>query len=103
MTDLELFLVVVSALCALYALFTFRASAHRLHYRDRPLFWRGVALPLGLAGLGLGLLAYALLTDTSTGVFWAAAALGALTAALAWLTELEPNRVVRWAYRTVKS
>lgn len=103
MTDVEWFLLAGAGFCALYAFFTLRSGAARLHYRDRPLYWRGAALPLLLLVLTAGVAVYGLLNEGATSLFVLAASVGALIAALAWFIEQEPSRLVRWAYRTERS
>ncbi|PJI51441.1 hypothetical protein CTI14_60345, partial [Methylobacterium radiotolerans] len=61
MSDLHYLLILLTLAAWFYAVVTIRNDASRLHYRDRPLFWRAVTpLLAALAGvivlLGLALL-----------------------------------------------
>ncbi|MBX8465755.1 hypothetical protein [Deinococcus sp. RIT780] len=96
MSDLDLLLTVMAAGASLYSLFTLRADARRLHYRDRSGFWRGV-LPL-LLGVALTVTLLLLPPLTGTNLNWApsvALALAVAVAGLTWWVDLEPGRVLR--------
>lgn len=96
MSDLHSLLAFMSALAVLSVPVSLRSTARRLHYRDRPLFWRAL-LPLADATLSVVaglLLAWALYTH-SPDLLWLAAALSLLTGVGAWWIGLEPQRLVR--------
>lgn len=96
MSDLHYLLALVSALAVLSIPLSLRSTAKRLHYRDRPLFWRA---PLTLADIVLGLLAGLLLiwawSSPSPALLWPTATLALLGAGGAWWISLEPQRLVR--------
>ncbi|MFC4640418.1 hypothetical protein [Deinococcus hohokamensis] len=98
MSDLHYLLALLTAAAALYAPLTLRGTARRLHYRDRPLFWRA---PLPMGTLALSLLAALLLLWTFLApepqpeLLWPGATLALLAASAAWWTGLEPQRLVR--------
>ncbi|GHF71952.1 hypothetical protein [Deinococcus ficus] len=91
MSDLHYLLILLTLAAWFYAVVTIRNDASRLHYRDRPLFWRAVT---PLAGV-IVLLGLALLLEGQAALLWAALPVGALGAAAAWWLDLDPQRVVR--------
>ncbi|GGS17104.1 hypothetical protein [Deinococcus knuensis] len=98
MSDLEFFLTAAAAGASLYALLTLRGAARRLHYRDRPGFWRGALVLLAGVLAVLALLAVTFLTSLSSGwPLYLACLIAAVTAALTWWVDLEPARVVHAA------
>lgn len=95
MSDLHYLLILLTLAAWFYAVMTIRNDASRLHYRDRPLFWRAVTpLLAALAGV-IVLLGLALLLEGQAALLWAALPVGALGAAAAWWVDLDPQRVVR--------
>ncbi|GAA0496921.1 hypothetical protein [Deinococcus depolymerans] len=96
MSDLDFLLTVLAAGASLYSLFTLRADARRLHYRDRRGFWIA-ALPLLLGTvLTVTLLILPFFTDSHWNWLpYAAVALAAVVAGLTWWVDLEPGRLLR--------
>ncbi|MFC4426793.1 hypothetical protein [Deinococcus navajonensis] len=98
MSDLHYLLALLTVGAALYAPLAMRGASQRLHYRDRPLFWRA-SLPLGT--LALCLVAVLLLiwafaaTEQQPHLLWPSATLALLAAVAAWRTGLSPQRLVR--------
>lgn len=96
MSDLHYLLALVSAIAVASVVLSLRSTAKRLHYRDRPLFWRA---PLPLADVALGVLAALVLVWAlsvhSPALLWPASALALLSAGGAWFIGLEPHRLVK--------
>lgn len=96
MSDLHYLLALMSALAVLAVPLSLRSTAKRLHYRDRPLFWRA---PLALADAVLGALAALLvvwaLYSHFPALLWPAVALALLSVGIAWWIGLKPQRLVR--------
>lgn len=95
MTDLHYFIALLTVGAGLYAGFTLRHAARRLHYRDRPIFWRKVVPLVAALIVMAGLVIMAFTGTTFPGLLWVAAGLAALEAGAAWYIDLEPQKVVR--------
>lgn len=95
MTDVHYFLALLSAGAALYAGFTLKQAARRLHYRDRPIFWQKTVPLLAALVVLVGLLIFAFMGDKMPGLLWIAAGLAVLEAGAAWYVDLEPQKIVR--------
>ena len=95
MTDLHYFLALLTVGAGLYAVFTLRHAARRLHYRDRPIFWRKVVPLVAALVVMVGLLVIAFTGTPFPGLLWVAAGLAVLEAGAAWYIDLEPQKIVR--------
>lgn len=95
MTDLHYLLALLTAGAALYAGLTLKHAARRLHYRDRPMFWRSAVPLVAVLALMVGLLLFSFVGEKMPALLWVAAGLAALEAAAAWYVDLEPQKLVR--------
>lgn len=94
MSDLDFFLVCLVMGPLAYAGITLRKVAQRLHYRDRPLFWRGL-IPLVLpAAVGLWASIRTLQGEAELVGQVIAVLCSWTTGAAVWWIDLDPARFV---------
>lgn len=94
MSDLDFILIGLMIGPLIYAGVTLRNSGRRLHYRDRPIFWRRL-IPLVLPA-ALGLWIPVQMLQTAVALHWQimAVIIACAVAGLVWWIDLDPNRVL---------
>ncbi|UBV43213.1 hypothetical protein LAJ19_03060 [Deinococcus taeanensis] len=99
MSELKFLLAALAIGALIFMAVTMRSTARRMHYRDRPRFWRTAAPLLIPALLSLGMVIWGVTRQTGSAVLWGALVLGAVNAGVAWWMNLNPRRLLQAAHR----